>query len=393
MNARLSLDDKRAPDGRRSAILTNGEESHALWFERLDGPLDTAAGADPFVLAAIFACMRTGSDLDVAGPVSRILLRNLADWQEAWRLWNGAYRPVRVTADEVVGHSRRSAGRVVTAFSGGLDSAYTAYRYLDDVHRAGVRPRLGAAMLVHGADIPLTDSATFTSARTRTEKMLSEYGVPLVVVRTNARELLPYWHDGHAAAIGACLAVLAPEYDEGLLPSTDDYAHLVLPWGANPVTDHLMSTGAMAIRTDGAGASRTEKSAVVAEWPGAMRWLRVCWQGPELDRNCGRCEKCIRTILNFRAAGARLPSAFDHDVTDAQIARLRLGRFARIEMEYVLQHCAANGVNGPWVNALNTAVRRSRLRAAALQQLRGFPRVYDRLRTLRSTVESRRRSG
>ena len=73
--------------------------------------------------------------------------------------------------------------------------------------------------------------------------------------------------------------------------------------------------------------------------------------------------------------------------------RLRLGHVARIEMEYVLHHCAANGLNGLWVKALSAAVRRSRLREAALQPLRGFPRVYDGLRALRSTVESRRRSG
>src|SRR5690349_14696623 len=115
MSALLVLDDEHARDGRRSAVLTDGRESHALWFERLDGPLDAAACADPFVLAAIFACMRAGSDLHVAGPVSAMLLRNLADWQEAWRLWNGAYRQVRITADEVVGKPVRSSGNVVAA--------------------------------------------------------------------------------------------------------------------------------------------------------------------------------------------------------------------------------------------------------------------------------------
>jgi len=35
-----------------------------------------------------------------------------------------------------------------------------------------------------------------------------------------------------------------------------------------------------------------------------MRWLRVCWQNKELAYNCGRCEKCLRTMIALHLAGA-----------------------------------------------------------------------------------------
>jgi hypothetical protein len=389
MSARLTIDDTRCTDGRRSAVLTVHGHRSPLWIERLHAALDPAACADPFVLASMFVVMRAGSDLHVEGQVSATLLQNLADWQDVWKLWNRGYAPVAISADEVVPVTRTGRGGIVCAFSGGLDSTYSAYRHLHPEGRAGVRPRISAAVLVHGADIPLSDERAFDSARTRAEKMLAGAGVPLVAMRTNVRALLPDWHDGHGAAIAACLTALAPEYELALLPSSDDYAHLHWPWGTHPATDHLMSTGGMAIRTDGAGASRTEKAAAVATWPEAARWIRVCWQGAQLDRNCGRCEKCVRTILNFRAAGAGLPGCFDRDVSDAAIASIRLDDGDRVEMEYILRHCEAAGVSGTWVAALRHAVRRSRVRQAVLRPVRRYPQVHARVLALRSAWQRR----
>ena len=46
-----------------------------------------------------------------------------------------------------------------------------------------------------------------------------------------------------------------------------------------------------------------EKAAYISEHPVAMRRLRVCL-ARDTDYNCGRCEKCLRTIINLQVAGA-----------------------------------------------------------------------------------------
>ena len=46
-----------------------------------------------------------------------------------------------------------------------------------------------------------------------------------------------------------------------------------------------------------------EKAAYISEHPVAMRRLRVCL-ARDTDYNCGRCEKCLRTIINLHVAGA-----------------------------------------------------------------------------------------
>ncbi|MFN3586135.1 MAG: hypothetical protein ACK4UT_01410 [Moraxellaceae bacterium] len=38
----------------------------------------------------------------------------------------------------------------------------------------------------------------------------------------------------------------------------------------------------------------------MAAWPAAIERLRVCWSGPQKDRNCGRCLRCVRPLdCNF----------------------------------------------------------------------------------------------
>jgi hypothetical protein len=47
----------------------------------------------------------------------------------------------------------------------------------------------------------------------------------------------------------------------------------------------------------------SDKTAIVARSSLAMETLRPC-AGPSADYNCGRCEKCLRTMLDLTLAGA-----------------------------------------------------------------------------------------
>ena len=76
---------------------------------------------------------------------------------------------------------------------------------------------------------------------------------------------------------------------------------------------------------DGAVCNRTEKVAWLSQHAEECTDnLRVCWQGPELDRNCGFCEKCIRTKLNFWASGNAIPAAFPGTLTPETVASIKI---------------------------------------------------------------------
>jgi hypothetical protein len=356
----LEIDDSRAADGLRRATATLGGEKRTFFFQRLDGPLNTTAGADPFVLATLLLWSRNAEQLHVAGSVTKRLLRGLEEWQGAWARWKpDRYRVVHVSADEVLDGYPKD-GPAITAFSGGVDSTYTLHRHLHGL-AGNTRAPIEAGLLVQGFDIPLEDVDVFARVQNRAAAFLAEQGVTLMTVRSDVRQLGQDWEDGFALLVAAALALFAPAFSVGLIPSGEPYDELVLPWGSSPVTDHLLSTGLMDVRHDGAVVGRTDKVAALLSWPQGVRQLRVCWEGEQLDRNCGRCEKCIRTACNFFAAGDLNPSCFRQLPTSEQIRSLRIRKAITLnELGGVLRYAERNGSGrGAWFNALQGAVRRN----------------------------------
>ena len=55
---------------------------------------------------------------------------------------------------------------------------------------------------------------------------------------------------------------------------------------------------------DASDVTRSEKIASISRNPIAMRTLRVCWENRNGAYNCGQCEKCLRTLVALRLAGA-----------------------------------------------------------------------------------------
>src|SRR5699024_1865269 len=134
------------------------------------------------------------------------------------------------------------------------------------------------------------DRSAFGTVLDRARRLHESLGVETFWVRTNSKALnLQDWEHSFAAQLAGCLHLFSTRFEDALVGSSEPYDALVLPWGSNPVTDHLFSGQQMRIVHDGAGFSRTENLGVLAGIPGSMSGLRVCWAGPDKDRNCGVC--------------------------------------------------------------------------------------------------------
>lgn len=128
---------------------------------------------------------------------------------------------------------------------------------------------------------------------------------------TNFREISTVsWEHSHASALVSSLNNLKNIAGTCLIGSSKPYDSLGIGWGSNPVTDHLLSSGAFLIRHEGATHNRTEKVKEIADWEMGTKNLRVCWEGQLKDRNCGKCEKCVRTKLNFLLTHHPIPKCF-----------------------------------------------------------------------------------
>ncbi|MDD3643811.1 MAG: hypothetical protein PHQ19_10155, partial [Candidatus Krumholzibacteria bacterium] len=279
---------------------------------------------NPFVVGTISTAMRESKDLVVHGEVSRKLLENLEEFQAAWSLWlPRRYTRIEIIADtESDDYTGKKPDSAIATFSGGVDSSFTVYR-----HRKGMcgraNKKITTGIIIHGFNIMLNREDIFIRAADKAEIMANSLDMDLIRMATNYRDLGDNFRFTVSSEIASCMLLFENSFSTGLIASSETYDNLTLPLGSNPITDRLLSSDRLELIHDGAAYSRSEKVEVILNWPEAMKYLRVCWQEENLELNCCRCEKCIRTILNFRALGEGLPECFQHDVTDKMIADLK----------------------------------------------------------------------
>ena len=91
--------------------------------------------------------------------------------------------------------------------------------------------------------------------------------------------------------------------------------------------------------------------------------VRVCWAGESLDRNCGQCEKCLRTMLNFWAVALPVPAAFPNSLTPALIKSIRpKNEVQLLELQSLLRHAAQHHApSDPLFRAVQQVIRRAKL--------------------------------
>ncbi len=314
---------------------------------------------DGAVLGFLFHAMQRGRPLFVHGALSRTALSNIEAFQGAWRCWRpDRYRQIDVTPERIADCSATKPDKkAIAAYSGGVDSTYTALRHKDYLPLIS-RHNVTSVLMVHGFDVALDRSDHFARLIERTQALRDHLGLDLRVVRTNSKELHAQdWQDSHAAQLAACLHLFSDEFAFGLIGSTKAYDSLVLPYGSSPVTDHLLSGDGFSIVHDGGEASRTEKVAVIARYPIAVRALKMCWEGPEPFRNCGVCEKCVRTWLNFAAVGVTNPSCFENWIDARQIHSIPVRNEPQAaELRSIVAYARRHDRRGDWLEALKARI-------------------------------------
>jgi hypothetical protein len=368
--------DRRGKSIVRSAHLQGCGIEHrtggaGIFIEIADhGDLPNPSLLDGFVLLLLFHAMEHADILRVRGAVSARALRNYHIFQEAWRCYcPHKYHIVAIEPDSVVETMPPGARGAVSAFSGGVDSAFLAMRHGGRSLGPSSYP-LDSVAIVHGFDIDCEDQASFVGLVRRTAQILEQCGLRPITVRTNVRKFaLQDWEHCHAANIAAVLHQFSHRYNYGMIASTDPYNHQAIPWGSSPATDYLLGGNAMEIVHEGAGYSRTEKVEFIAKHAAIARCLKVCWEGPKPDRNCGSCEKCVRTRLNFMAVGMPEPGCFDTRFDIPMVDSLtprNEGQF--IELASILAYAESRSLHREWLSRL-------RGRLLALQEKLGLQHI------------------
>lgn len=293
---------------RKKASFKFGTQNE-LWFEfPLSVQNDLTDRLDPFVQALIFPMMEQGGVFEFKGNVSKSVIDNMTMFSRIWNIWlPEKYHLIQIIAKEIDDDYRPHNKKMITAFSGGLDASYTLYKYKKNLDSRFFYD-VDKAIMIHGADIPLEDKNQFDISFKNAEKMTRDLCVELIPVSTNYREGCSWWGYTFGSVISATLSFFSKTYFYGA--ASDDSVHVFeYPWGMNPITDRYLSNDTFRFIADGYEHSRTERANFVKDWQKCLENLRVCWRNQDKSKNCGVCEKCVRTKLNFKAVGvSHLPS-------------------------------------------------------------------------------------
>jgi hypothetical protein len=325
----------------------------------------------PFLLAFLLPAMHAGAPLELDLPVDAVTRNNLMEWQEAMASWNPkVFKVVPIVAPLDERPVPAGEPGALTAFSGGVDSSFTLCRHGLPTGAATFRKTaLRAGLMVHGFDIPLADEAVFERAFQRSRATLEGFGLEAFRLKTNLRTMdrVPGcdWEKfTHGIWLAAALACYEPWFGQIVIPSTYPYPVLRFPWGSNPVTDPLFSSAATAYWHDGTAYSKLTKVQAIAGQDAIRRNLRVCWEGEQLDRNCGHCFKCITTQVCFQLAGFARLAAFPEPCTLAQVARIPV----RTEQNAWLLRAMSAEARRQGLDPVARALDQALVRAAAKQR-------------------------
>ncbi len=342
---RIEFRDEHARFGsERIAAVVRWEDTErparVLWLEHDAGPAGADARADAFLAALMPLALFHGERrLLVEGSVCTHLRDNLHSAALLLAHWHGMNHSCRLEATEgFAPRWPRQTRRTASFMSGGVD----ALALLRDnrLHHSPDHPAsIRECLLVFGLnsfdvdeDRPRSDRlATFEDhvRRMRTLGKLADFD--LLPVWTNIRSLYPDFATWGAFGIGSgiCFTALAlsGRFTDVWLAS--DGRTPARPLGTHQLLDHFFSSAAVRIHHGQAAVTRMDKVRMIAEWPEALDFVRSCFylEIPSNGAvNCGECEKCVRTMLAFLAAGVlhRVPTFRYQDVTPAMLEGVSL---------------------------------------------------------------------
>jgi len=286
-----------------------------VWWD-VGGDVAESARPDPnaFLAAAFVPALRHGERrVAVDGAACPILGAGLRAIGGELRSWYPSSAPIPVVEprDGWIPPVPRATGGTAGYLTGGVDSLHLFYSNREDFP-AEHPSRISHALWIRGLDYPgEEESSAARSAYTRLEGPISEIcldaGVQLVPITTNLRRLDPdlwffaHWYLGGALVSGAHL--LASRFSSVALGSSWPAEHLV-PWGTHPLLDVRYGSAALSVRHEALGVSRIEKLARLRPHARSLGRLITCSDAPAAETlNCGRCTKCVRTLLEMEAAG------------------------------------------------------------------------------------------
>lgn len=284
--------------------------------------------------AAIAALHDNESRISGGGPICPALFNGLANSLSWLARWSESETQVPlIDMPKGCAHPTPGPGGAAAAFvSGGVDSsALLAANH--EAYEPGHPLRVSVGIVIVGIQrsrwVRSTLKEQLDAATAEMAEISEGLGLDIVPVATNLQAIErrgPFWAYEYQ---GAALAGVGHLFSKGVsnlnIASTWEIKYLDR-WGSHPLLDPGYGHHSLRIWHELAHLGRLEKTRLVVGRPELFNSLNVCNNEAAGDDNCGRCEKCLRTMLALEALGV-----FDSTPTFEQ-ARIRARDLSHIRI-------------------------------------------------------------
>lgn len=242
---------------------------------------------------------------------------------------NGSFSVNRVVDNHCDGEN----GSPLSLFSGGVDAWCTLARHSDE------KPHL---VTVWGADVDCENPSGWKKVDEHSASVSSGYGLSYSYVRSNFRNFINYrildasptmaacdyhwWYNlQHGIGIIGLAAPLAYACKAPRIYIASSNTEMDKPYvcASDPTIDNYFAVADCRAFHDGYELTRQDKVDTIVQYAksvAARVSLRVCYH-VQSGKNCCRCEKCARTILEILSSGGN-PREFGFTYSSLQFAVL-----------------------------------------------------------------------
>lgn len=298
-----------------------------LWYEVDDKYRDylTVERTDAFVVGLFLLAFQEGCDIHVLGPMSESLYYTLNIHLLPLTAEIRRHKHIKIYCDDLKSDPLPHAQGVGTGLTCGIDTFSTIYSHLSDDCPDDYKIthftffNVGSNGMLGGTKA----RALFKKRIAMVKPCAEELGKELITVDSNISEILQMnFYESHSYRHISAGLVLQKLFHVYYYSSAYSLKYFELKPGSPGHYDifnmSMLSTETVSFYSTNPYETRVDKTRLVSEFKPATKYLNVCIKD---GRNCGGCEKCLRTLLTLDVLGklADFSSVFDLD-------KYRLGR-------------------------------------------------------------------
>lgn len=299
----------------------DADEEKNIWF---DIPSEYENGlsidkSDGILLHILLYAIRAEKDIEICGSVSERLLYQLERHFIPAYAAQGGFRRIHIyvtnkSINQKLYTSSSKTRVAATGMSCGIDSLYTYFTHskesidLSENRKIGLLTHFDVGAFHYGdGNRQYVGNETLEERHLRKAKRFADdVHIPLLIVHSNVAEIIPMDH-GISHTMRNCGTVLLFQN----LISIYYYSSAFGIWNFcfdikkdmayyDSFTLAMISTENTTFYSVDANASRLEKTRLITEYPLSKMHLNVCTVS---DENCGKCQKCSRTLVHLDALG------------------------------------------------------------------------------------------